>query len=906
MGWLRRFGDTLVGSRVGETLDEELRFHLDERTDEYIRRGMAPEEARREAVRRFGSVTLARERARDADTLRWLSDLIQDLRYALRTFGKSPGFAAIAVLTLALGIGANTAIFALVDAVLLKSLPVREPERLVLFSESSAEGTSTGNPSEGRWTLFSAEVYDFLRRQPLPYDSLAAIRSGESMVSVRMPGASSDAARAHLVSGNYFTAIGVEAALGRALSSDDDRPDAAAVAVVSDAFWKRRLHADAGVIGTVANVNGTALTIVGVTPPEFFGERIRRPPDFWIPLRFQPQIEQRPSYFARSDAYWLNLVGRLPRAATRLQAQTATTVALQQFLRSTAGTPLTAERARAIQDAHVEIVDGAGGISGLRQVYSAPLRVLLAVVALVLLIACANVGNLLLARAAARRGEIAVRIALGASRARLTRQLLTESLLLGALGAACGVLLATWLGNALLALVASKTTPIHAQLDAPVLAFTAAITVLAGVVFGLAPALQTWRTDLVTGLKSGSRGVMPARRWLGPAETLVAAQIAVSLVLLVGASLFARSLLNLQRQPLGFDQEQVLLARINPRLAGYKPTGVEPLYRKLYDRASALPGIRRATLARYSPLGGSSSSHAARVEGFSPRPGEPVSLETVLVGPSYPETLGMELVRGRSIGLQDSLGAPKVAMVNETFVHDFFPDANPLGRHFGLDGSTGATDIEIVGVLKDVQFQDARHAARPVVFTALLQDTSQFALDCEIEVRTTGDPAAATNALRAAVADVDRNLPVSDVKTLADQVASTFGSQRLTARLVSAFGALALALACVGLYGVVAQAVARRTSEIGVRLALGARPQYVLWMILRDTLALVAAGLAVGVPAAYAAGRLVASQLYGLNGADPFSVAFAASVMTIVAVTAGLVPARRAARVDPMLALRME
>jgi predicted permease len=840
------------------------------------------------------------------DTLRWVWDAVQDLRYALRTFVKNPGFASVAILTLTLGIGANTAIFALFDAVLLESLPVREPERLVLFSASTGEGTFTGDAPAGRWTLFSVQVYEFLRRQPLPYESLAAVRSGETTVSFRMTGASSEAARTHLVSGNYFTAMGVEPALGRALAADDERPDAPPVAVVSDGFWKQRLHGDSAAIGGVAVLNGTAFTIVGITPPEFFGERVRRPPDFWIPLRFQPDIEQRPSYVTRTDAYWLILVGRLSKGATRLQAQTATTVALQQVLRDSAGSELTTERAREIQAAHVELVDGAGGISGLRAVYSAPLRVLLVVVGLVLLIACANVGNLLLSRAAARRGEIAVRAALGASRARLTRQLLTESLLLATLGAACGVLLAKWLANALLVTVASRTTPLHAQLDARVLAFTAAITVLTGVVFGLAPALQARRTDLVTALKAGSRSVVSTRRWLGAAEMLVAGQIAVSLVLLVGASLFARSLLNLEGQPLGFDREHVLLARINPRMAGYSPTTVEPLYRKLYDRLAALPGIRSATLARYSPLGGGRSANAGRVEGYSPQPGEGVSLETVLVGPSYPETLGMPLVRGRSIGLQDGLGAPKVAMVNEAFVRSFFPVQNPLGRHFGVDGSTGATDIEIVGVLRDVQFQNVREPVRPVVFTALLQEHTQFALDCEIEVRTIGDPAAAARELRAAVADVDRSLPISDVKTLREQVASAFNSQRLAARFVSAFSGLALLLACVGLYGVVAHAVARRTTEIGLRLALGARSRDVLWMILGDTFTLVVAGLVVGIPSAYAAGRLVSSQLYGLNGGDPWSFAFAATVMSVVALIAGLLPARRAARVDPMIALRME
>jgi predicted permease len=833
----------------------------------------------------------------------WLGDAMQDLRYALRTFAKNPGFAGVAILTLALGIGANTAIFALFDVVLLRALPVRDPQRLVLFNDGISEGTRTGNVPEGRWTQFSTEVFEYLRRQPLPYESLAAVRSGQGAVSARVGGAPADLARAQLVSGNYFAAMGVEAALGRTLIVEDEHPDAAPAAVVSDAFWKRRLRGDPAAIGSVAIVNGTAFTIVGVTPPEFFGERIRRAPDLWLPLRFQPQIEQRPSYLTQDDAYWLILVGRLSSTATRLQAQTATTLALRQFLRDKPGRAPTAEEERLIQEARVELLDGAGGISFLRLTYAAPLRILLVVVGLVLLIACANVGNLLLSRAVARQSEIAMRVALGASRARLLRQLLTESLLLAAMGAACGVILARWLANALLALVASSA-PVHTQLDRVVLAFTAAVTVLAGVLFGLAPVLAAWRADLVTGLKAGSRGLTVRRRGLGAAELLVAAQMAVSLVLIVGATLFARSLLNRQHQPLGFDPEHVLLARVNPRLAGYTPTNVQPLYRRLYDRVAALPGVRSATLARYSPLGGGSSVSAARIEGYSPQPDEGVSLERVLVGPTYPETLGMTLLRGRAIGLQDQPGATKVGMVNEAFVRRYFPGQDPIGHRFGVNGSTGALDVEIVGVLQDVQFQNSTEPVHPVVFTALLQDQTQFAMDCEIEVRTIADPAAAARALRAAVADVDASLTMNDVKTMHDQVASALNSERLTTQFVTAFGALALALACVGLYGVVAQAVARRTSEIGLRLALGAGPPDVRWMILRETLTLVAAGLAVGVPAAYAAGRLLASQLYGLSGGDPLSFVFAAGVMILVAVVACAIPAQRAARVNPMVALR--
>jgi predicted permease len=909
--FLFRLLNVFLHRRAEEELARETAAHLALLEQDYRRRGLALDEARVAARRAFGGVEQMKDRQRDARSFAWLEDTWRDLQYAARMLRRAPGFATAAIVTLALGIGANTAVFLLFDAVLLTTLPVRNPERLVLFTTSPGEGTATGNTPEGQWTLFSTEVFEYLRHEPLPFASLAAVRSGQATVAVRLAEGASDAgplqrARAHLVSGNYFAAMGVETVIGRALSADDERPDAPPAAVVSDGFWRRRLRGDRAAIGSVVTLNGAGFTIVGVTPPEFFGERVRQPPDFWIPLRFQPQIELRPSYVDRADAYWLNLVGRLSDRATPVQAQIATTAALRQFLTHAAGSSPDSDRVRAIHASRVELADGAGGISGLRQVYSAPLRVLLVVVALVLLIACANVGNLLLSRAAARRGEMAMRLALGASRARLTRQLLTESLLLAALGALCGVVLARWAATALLALVASRTSPVQTVFDTPVLAFTAGISVLAGIVFGLAPVLYAGRRDLVTALKAGNRTVS-SRRWgLSAAETLVAAQIAASLVLLVGASLFGRSLLNLEGQPLGFEQEHVLLAGVNPRLAGYNPSTVESLYRALYARVSTLPGVRSATLARYSPLSGGNSVNAGLVEGYVPRPGEAVSLETVLVGPSYPETLGMALTRGRSITLRDEAGAPRVAMVNEAFVRHFFPDRNPLGRHLSTSGSRGAIDIEIVGVLKDVQFQSVREEIRPVVFTALLQDTSQFALDCEIEVRAVGDPGAIANQVRQAIADVDRNLPVGDTRTLRQQVTATFGSQRLAARFVTGFSGLALVLACVGLYGVVAQTVSRRTNEIGLRIALGARASDVFRMILLDTLRFVALGLVLGTVVALGASRLVASQLYGITAGDPLSFATAVGAMSAIAAVAALLPARRATKVDPLTALRCE
>jgi predicted permease len=532
--------------------------------------------------------------------------------------------------------------------------------------------------------------------------------------------------------------------------------------------------------------------------------------------------------------------------------------------------------------------------------------VLLAVVALVLLIACANVGNLLLTRAAARQREMSVRLAIGAGRGRLIRQLLTESLLLAALGAIAGVLAARWVVGALLALV-SRTAPVQATVSGPVLLFTIGVTVVAGLLFGLAPALYARRLDLVTGLKSRVSGIdATGRRRFGAAETLVVAQIAVSLVLMVGASLLARSLMNLQSQPYGFDQDRVLLTRYNPRLGGYRPATVTTLHQRIYERLAALPDVRSATLSTYSPFSGSKSSNTGVVRGYAPKPDERMDFETVFVGPAFPDTLGIPLRAGRAIDLRDAAGAPRVAMVNETFVRQYLGTQPPLGRRFGFDNSKPELDYEIVGVVADAQFHDPKQAIMPITFLPLLQETTQFALQAEAIVQTKGEPSASANEVRRVLREVDANLPLNDPRPLRDQVSDTFGSSRLAARFVGFFGAMALLLASVGLYGVVSQAVARRTTEIGVRLALGAQRRDVLWMVFRDTIVLVALGVAIGVPLSFGGGRLIASQLFGLGAVDVASLAGSAAILVAVAGVAAAVPAQRASRVDPMFALRAE
>jgi predicted permease len=910
MSLIARLRNLWKKDSLDRNLNDELGAHLEMRADDNVACGMPAQEARYDAQKRFGNATLMKERTRDADLFSWLESVAQDIRFGIRTLRKNPAFTAVAILTLALGIGANTAIFSLFDAVLLESLPVREPGRLALFSEDVGEGTITGDPFTGEWGYFSFESYQFLSRQQLPFESLAAFRRGEDPVTVRMEGDKDTGqirrAVTHFVSGNYFEVMGVTAALGRTLTPEDDQRNSPPVAVISYGYWQRAaaLHGDPAAVGKVAILNGSAFTIVGIAPPEFFGERVRRPPDYWIPLIFQPRIAQNP-YLDRSDAYWLNLMGRLPPGATRVQAQVATTVALQQFLTQKEGSKLTDDRRRAIANSYVHLYSGAAGISGLRFQYSKPLQVLLVVVALVLLIACANVGSLLLARSSYRRAEITVRLAMGAGRLRLARQLLTESLLLAVLGGACGVLLAKWAIQFLTTIVA-QGSPVQPHLNSMVLAFTLAATMLAGVLFGLAPAIQGGKTDIVSSLKSGgSRGVTGRRRF-GATQGLVVSQIALSLVLVVGSGLFARSLLNLEHVPLGFNQENVLLGRINARLAGYKPADAGVLYRQLYDRMNSLPGVTAATLAYFSPLSGSLSTDNITVEGYAPRQGEKLDVDNLHVAPSYSEALGIPLVAGREIGLQDVGNSVTVAMVNESFVRHYLPGQNPIGHRFGFGGPKHAGDIEIVGVLKDASFDSAKDKPREMVFRPLLQAGADTPLQVEIELRTSRDPLAMASTFRQAVTDVDSRLGLNSVQSLSQQVEGTFAQERLAARLISFFGLLALLLACVGLYGVVAQGVARRTNEFGVRMALGAQRRNIVRMVFRETSLLLLVGLLVGVPTAIGSSRLVAAQLYGVKPFDIISIALAIVILAAVSGLAGFLPARRASRVDPMVALRYE
>lgn len=838
-----------------------------------------------------------------------MDDLIQDLKYGARMLRKRPGFTLVAILTLALGIGANSAIFSSVNAILLKPLPLPDRDRLVLFDATTSEGTSVGSPSDEVWHRWSNASYLHLKENIPALEDVAAFRSGETRLNLL--GGTGDApgaqlANGHLVSGNFFPLLGVPAALGRALSPDDDREAAPPVAVISHACWKTRYAAEPDVVGRAVTVNGTPMTIVGVMPEWFFGLRIRRPADFWIPLALQQKIERTTeAYLADRDFYWLNLVGRLKPGSDLAAANAQANVALKQYLRSAAGTTPAEDWRLAIDHGTIRLAPAGPGISGLRNHYGEPLKVLMAVAGFVLLIACANLTNLLLSRATERRAEIALRLAMGAARGRLIRQVMTESLMLAALGGAAGLLLALWGVEALRTLV-SKNAPIDVGLNLPVLFFTAGTSLFAGLLFGLAPALRAGRADLSDALRSRGEvgGGGRLRSGLGP--TLVTAQVALSLVLLVGSGLLVRSLLNLAGAEVGFQREGVVILDIDTRVSGLAPGELTDYYRRLLERVGGVPAVKSATVATYSPMNGTSRSSSLTIEGYTAAPGDSPEANILLVGPRYAETLGVPIVKGRIIDERDGPAATKVAFVNEAFARAYFAGTDPIGRRVAIGDGPENPRYEVVGVVGDARYDNPREPAARMLYFAILQAEDQNAYSSDLEVRTSGDPMNAVADLRAAVADVDARVPIASVTSLKAQVADSVSAETLLAQLVSVFSTLALVLACVGLYGVVSQAVARRTNEVGIRMALGADRRRILAMVLGEAGRLIVIGLAVGIPGAAVAARLLTSQLYGVTPADPLTIAGSAALLLAVALFAGYIPARRASRVEPLVALRAE
>jgi predicted permease len=820
---------------------------------------------------------------------------------------KSPGFTAVALATLALGIGANTAIFSLLNAVMLRQLPVREPSRLVLL------GTGRSGGSADYTDFISTDLYSFpffyeMRRKNQVFSEASAELSlpFDGMHGAVAGSASLERMNVQLVSGTYFLTLGVKPVLGRTFTEAEDEPAGGhPVAIVSYSWWKRRFGRDPAIVGKTVTLGSTVYTVIGVTPPEFFGTTVGHSPDLWIPLSMEKQVS--PGWNGLDNKWFqsLYILARLRPGVTIGQAKSNVNLLARQIWHEYAGPVLTKQQQQDLQRAQIELTPAARGLSRLRYQFSLPLQILMTVVGLVLLIGCANIANLLLARATTRQREIAVRMALGAERGRLIRQMLTESVLMAFCGGALGALFASWASDALLAMVSVGPEPLPLSIvpDARVLAFTFLVSLATAVLFGIPPALRATRTDLTPALKEG-RGAVSVSSRSPLARALIVAQVALSLVLLIGAGLFLRSLVKLANVDTGFNKENVLLFAIDPTDVGYKEDArLVNLYQQIEERVSVVPGVRAASISFFTFNQGEWTDPVS-IAGQTQAPDHDMSVTNNVVGPSYFAVMGIPLMVGRVFGGQDTEGSAKVAVINETMAKRFFPGGSPVGRRFGMgDDPKHSNDIEVVGVVKDAKNVSLRE--RPSA-EAYFPYTQRMGYYYDLEVRYSGEPEAIISGVHRAVGEVDGNLPVSYQNTLAQQVRQSLTGQTLIAQLSTFFGLLAVFLACIGIYGLMSYAVTRRTNEIGIRMALGARCSKVLWIVMRESLILVGLGLLIGLPVTLAADRLVSKMLFGLSPTDPPSLVGAATLLLAFAVVASYLPARKASRVDPMVALRYE
>jgi len=913
--WLR-FKVLFSRPRLDRDLDDELKFHLAMREQKLREQGAAADEAPNAARRQFGNVTGLKETSRELWGFRSLEILWQDLRYGARRLRQSPGFTLVCIITLALGIGANTAIFTLIDAVMLRSLPVENPQQLWRLGSGNDCCEIDGFPDDGNWDIYSHQLYLQLRDHTPEFTALTAFQAGLMNLNVRRRGASSPAEPyvGEFVSGNYFSTLGIGAFAGRVIAPADDSPGAPPVAVMSYRAWQQHFGGDPSVVGATFTVNTTAYVVAGIAPPGFFGETLRAdPPDLWLPLATEPALQGTNSLLNVADENWLYIIGRMKPDVPAGQLQSRLSTELRNWLSAQATAPV---QVRAeIPKQSIKLALAGGGVARLQGDYKQGLRMLMMIAGLVMLIACANIANLLLARGAAHRAETAIRLALGGPRSRLIRQMFTESVLLALLGGAAGLYVAYSGTRAILLLAfrGAHYVPIDAHPSLAVLGFAFLLSLATGIVFGVGPAWITSRSDPADALRGAGRATRDhsslARR------SLVVLQVALSLVLLAGAGLLAASLDHLQDQRFGFETRGRLIARVDPTLAGYTPGRLYGLYQQLGQRLPQIPGVISASYSLYSPMEDNNWSSGIHIEGHPPD--ERASASWLRISPHYFETIGTPVLRGRPIGDEDTPNSRRVTVVNQAFARQFFPKEDPLGKRFGIGDASHGGDYEIVGIVEDAKYQDARQPAYATFFLPFLQtvkynkpsydsamERSNYIGD--IELRVAGKPENLEPELRRSLADIDPNFAVIDIMSFSEQLARNFNQDRLMARLTELFGLLALILACVGLYGVTAYSVARRTSEFGIRMALGASRVSMLALVLRGALLQLAIGLAIGIPVALAGGHLLASQLYGVKSYDPLILGSAVFVLAACAVVAGLVPARRATKVDPIVALRYE
>ena len=826
---------------------------------------------------------------------------LQDLRYGLRLLGRSPGFTSVAVLSLALGIGANTAIFSVVDALILRKLPVERPEELVFFGEALGAGLTNGFPG-GESQLYSLSYFRQVKADKAALAEVAAMSSFPAEVFARIGSKGEmERVRGWVVSGNYFSMLGVKAQTGRLIGPEDDvKPGGHPVMVLSDAYWERRFGRSPAAVGTVVTFGGTAYTVIGVASRGFQGAVVGENADAWLPLTMERQAQTWIDGLEEPLTQFLWLVGRKRPGQTLEQADAGVNASYKRWVEEIAGANPSAERRAEMKKARVKVIDASHGVSELRREYRRALEILMGVVGLVLLIACANIANLLLARVSGRRREIAVRLALGAGRGRLMAQLLTESVLLSLVGGGLGVVVAWWGAQALLGMVAAGPDgiPLDITPNGTVLGFTFAISAVTGLVAGMIPAWRMTRVDAAPALKEGKGAAKEGSAgWLG--QAIVAGQVAMAVLLLAGAGLFLRTLVKLQSVPTGFDREQVAILDLDTNSTGRSGKSLGELARRIEDRVGAVPGVARVSFSMLRYGGGRWTGRLWK-EGVERINANAHGFDGNMVGDQYFEAMGLKKIAGRTFDRAvDTPQSNLVVVINQTAAQKLYPDGTAIGRRVILQRKVH----EIVGVVEDAPVESLRSKVPTMVY--LYNDQMQAGHGGMV-VRASGPMSPVLGQLRGAIRSEDPNVAVKGVYTMAELVERSMNQEKLMARLASFFGGLALVLAAIGLYGVLAYAVSRRTSEIGIRMALGASPGSVLRMVMGGSLRVVAIGLATGLVAAVAAGRLVASQLYGVEATDPLALGGAAALLVVIAMAASMIPSRRAAMLDPIRALREE
>ncbi|MGC2764755.1 MAG: ABC transporter permease [Candidatus Acidiferrum sp.] len=891
--------------QVEHESDEELRSFLEMAVIEKMKEGLCPQEAARAVRLERGSLEVTREVVRTAGWESFIETCWQDLRFGTRMLCKSPGFTVVAVLTLALGIGANVAIFNLMNAVLLRNLPVESPSQLVLFGAGRQGGVTNDLPN-GSTQLFSYPFYRYVQRNNGVFSNVTAISSMSGEVHGTVSeNTEVEAINAQLVAGTYFSLLGVHPILGRTLTDEDDRaPGSGPVAVASYAWWQRRFGGDTSIVDKKMTVDSTVYTIVGVTPRDFLGTTVGESPDVWIPLSMEEVLP--PGWKGLDDELFqsLYIIARRRPGVSVEEAQANVNLLFKQVVREIAGSQPTKKQLDDIQHAVVALTPAAAGLSRLRVQFSKPLRVLMAAVGMVLLIACINIANLLLARATKRQREIAVRISIGAGRSRVVRQLLTESFLLAVLGALFGVAFSVWSSKILLLMVSTgpRTLPLDVAPDSHVLLFTFLLSLATPVLFGLIPAWRATRVELNGSLKD-IRSPAPSHNPL--VKSLIVSQIALSLVLLIGAGLFIRTLANLTNVDTGFHKNGVLLFSIEPASAGYKEDlRLARLYNQIEGRASAIPGVHAAAFSMFTFNQGEWSDDAWAPD-ESPDAKNNREVLYNRVGPGFFSTMGLTLMTGRTFGPQDTPTSSKVAVINDTLAKRFFPNESPLGRTFRLGGPNAQADNDkmVVGVVNDAKYMGLNERPWPVAYFPYSQDIEYL---WDFEVRFTGDPRLTIAGVRQVIHEVDPTLPVSSAGTLSEQVDDSLVHQRLTAQLSTVFGLVAVLLACIGIYGLTSHSVLHRTHEIGIRMALGAHRRQILALIMREGFVLAAVGVALGMGFGFLFTRFLRTLLFGVEPLDPATFIVVAVLLGLIALAACYIPARRAMRVDPMVALRHE